>query len=153
MQPTKLVIASILKPVDDTRMYEKFAKTLVQTKKYEINIIGFWSKKSPAISNIIQHPIFKFKRLSIRRWFASILYYRVLIKLKPAILIVTTHELLPASIVYKAFYPSRVIYDVRENYYRNIKYLNTYPAIVKDLLAIWVRCKETLAARFIDHFI
>ena len=31
--------------------------------------------------------------------------------------------------------------------------MNTYPAIIKDLLAIWVRCKETLAARFIDHFI
>jgi hypothetical protein len=35
------VLTSILKPVDDTRMFEKFGVSLGQTNKYDVNIIGF----------------------------------------------------------------------------------------------------------------
>jgi hypothetical protein len=47
MKKTKVVIASILKPIDDSRMYEKFGLSLEQANEYEINIIGFASKNIP----------------------------------------------------------------------------------------------------------
>lgn len=43
---TKKVIAviSVLKPVDDTRNFEKVARSVGNTNKYDINIIGFTQK-------------------------------------------------------------------------------------------------------------
>ena len=61
---------SVLKPVTDSRAFEKVATSLAQTNKYEINIIGFWTKKIPDHSNIRFHPIFHFHRLSPRRLLA-----------------------------------------------------------------------------------
>ena len=51
---TKKVIAiiSVLKPVDDTRNYEKVAASISNTNKYDINIIGFSANKKPANPNI-----------------------------------------------------------------------------------------------------
>lgn len=152
MKRPKLVIASILKPVDDTRMYEKFGKSLGQTNKYEINIIGFWTKKKSDFSNIIFHPIFNFKRLSWKRLFLSFTYLIALVKIRPKIIIITTHELLLPSLFYKLTHRVKIIYDIRENYYANIKYLNAYSPFIKHLLANWVRLKEMMTSSFISHF-
>ncbi len=60
MEQPKLVIASVLKPVTDTRMYEKIGRSIGQTKKYEVNIIGFYRKNLPVELNIKFNPIFNF---------------------------------------------------------------------------------------------
>lgn len=41
----KILIASVLKPADDVRSYSKIGQSLAQTNKYEVNIIGFDSKR------------------------------------------------------------------------------------------------------------
>ena len=51
MSQKTALIASILKPVDDTRLYEKLGKTIGQTTKYRVNIIGFVTKKLPQDSS------------------------------------------------------------------------------------------------------
>ena len=53
-------IISILKPVNDTRMFEKFGLSLGQTNKYDVNIIGFKSKKIKKIKDVRFYPIFSF---------------------------------------------------------------------------------------------
>ena len=95
-----IVVASVLKPVDDVRLYEKFALSLGQTNKYDINIIGFSTKNTPSQSNIKYYPIFKFRRMSIHRVLAPINYWICLRKLQPDLIIVTTAELLPVSCIY-----------------------------------------------------
>lgn len=148
----KIVIASILKPVNDTRMFEKFGLSLGQTNKYEINIIGFSSKKYYNHLNINFYSLFSFKRLNFRRVFSPIIYFFTLIKLKPHLIIVTTPELLVACCVFKAFSKCKLIYDIQENYRSNILYSQVYPPIIKNFLAFSTRKIEIISAKCINHF-
>jgi len=145
----RIVIASVLKPIDDTRMYEKMGKSLATF--YEVHIIGHASICQPVDVPIHFHPSPLFKRLSIKRWLVRWQMLKAIAKLKPDLLIITTHELLLTALLCKLT-GCRIIYDVQENYYRNIRYTAAFPKIVRPLLALYVRCKEYLAAPFIDHF-
>lgn len=117
----KTVIASVLKPVDDTRMYEKLGLSLHQTNRYEVNIIGFVSKNPPPRSDVRFFPVFRMKRGSFRRLLVSFRLLFYLFRLRPALLIATTFEILPAALVYKLFVPRvRLVYDIQENYALNM---------------------------------
>jgi glycosyltransferase involved in cell wall biosynthesis len=153
MELQKLVIASVLKPVTDTRMYEKFGRSISQAKKYEVNIIGFCSKNIPEEEKIIFHPIFNFNRISIKRFFAPIRFFTKVIAIKPSTIIITTHELLIAAVLLKSIFKIDIIYDIQENYYLNIKHTNAFPFLLRDVLARWVRTKEWIVSPFINQFL
>jgi hypothetical protein len=53
----------------------------------------------------------------------------------------------------RILFGTRIIYDVQENYWRNILWTNTFPPVIRHLLAFWVRGKETLLAGFFHLFI
>jgi glycosyltransferase involved in cell wall biosynthesis len=152
---TKKVIAiiSVLKPVDDSRNFEKIATTVGNTNKYDINIIGFLSKKIPTAPNTNFYPIFNFSRLSVKRIFAPLKTFNLLIKLKPEVIIVTCAELLIITVFYKIIFGSKIVYDIQENYYRNIVYSGAYPGLMKYPLAWMIRAFEIITASFIDRFI
>lgn len=117
----KTVIASVLKPVDDTRMYEKLGLSMHQTNRYEINIIGFVSKNLPTTKGIHFYPTFSMKRNSLKRLFASFKLLWLFFKVKPDLIICTTYEILPAALLYKRTRPGcKLIYDVQENYALNV---------------------------------
>ncbi|MDH4058828.1 MAG: glycosyltransferase, partial [Cyclobacteriaceae bacterium] len=80
------------------------------------------------------------------------IFFKVL-KIRPDTLIITTHELLLVSVLLKLFTSCRVLYDVQENYFRNIFYTNTFPPVIRHLLALWVRVKEIIFSPFVNHFI
>lgn len=152
MQKTKLVIASVLKPVDDTRMYEKFGFSLSQTNKYDINIIGFYTKNIPDDRSITFLRLYNFSRLSFKRLLAPLRCFRAFIKLKPQILIINTHELLIVAGLYKILFGCHLLYDIQENYYRNILYTKAFPFLIKPLIASYVRGKEYFSMLFVDHY-
>ena len=147
----RIVIASILKPVDDTRMLEKMGMSL-QLAGYEVTVIGYPSKTPKANAGIKLVPITPFSRLSVGRIKARL---TVLVKAwqqHPDIFIFSTHELLGPALLLKVFSNTTVIYDVRENYYRNIRYGEAFPGLLRWPLATLVRFKEKLLAPMIDHF-
>lgn len=152
---TKKVIAiiSVLKPIDDTRNFEKVAGSISNTNKYDINIIGFSSKNIPSHSGISFYPIFSFKRNSLKRSIATFKIFNYLLKLKPELLVVTTAELLIVSIVYKIIFGAKIVYDIQENYFRNIIYTNSFPTIIKYPVACFVRTIELFSLLFIDKII
>src|SRR5690606_5858672 len=118
----KTVIASVLKPVDDTRMYEKFGLSLQQTYRYEVNIIGFISKNPPEDRDIGFYQIFNFSNSSCMRIFSSFRFEKYLFKIAPSLLIVTTFALLPIAILYKLFnHSTQLVYDVTEIYALNFE--------------------------------
>ena len=82
---TKKVISivSVLKPVDDTRNYEKIATSIGNTNKYDINIIGFTSKNAKPHDSIIFHSLGTFPRLSWSRVYAPFKVYKYYLKVKP----------------------------------------------------------------------
>ncbi len=153
MRKIPLVLGSVLKPVDDTRMYEKLGITLAETNNYEVNIIGFFSKKIPVRKNITFHPIFDFKRTGFIRLGAPWKFLKKLIKLKPELIIVNTHELLLVTVLYRILFGGKIFYDLNENHFRNILYNKHYNTLIKLLLSFWIRSKEYLSAPFINYFL
>jgi hypothetical protein len=147
-----VVIASVLKPVDDTRMYEKFGLTLAGSGKYHVHVLGIASARLTHPS-ITQHPFGPFGRFSLQRIAAPWRILFLTLRLKPDIFIITTHELLYAAMIVRMTRKCRIVYDVQENYYWNILYTSAFPLIAKPFLALYVRAKEALSARFIDHFL
>lgn len=152
---TKKVIAiiSVLKPVDDTRNYEKVARSISNTNKYEINIIGFSTKKNLSTSNINFYPIFNFKRASLSRLIAPFKMLKILLKLKPQLIIVTCPELLIVSVVYKILFGVKIIYDLQENYFLNFVYSGAYSPLLKYPIALFIRLLEMISSLFIDQFV
>lgn len=143
----------MLKPVDDTRMFEKMALSLAVTGQYEIHIIGYPSRETRQHPAVHFHPSRTFNRLSPYRLFIPFLSFAKAVRLRPSLVIITTHELLMFAWLLKLTKRCKIVYDVRENYLRNILFLSTFPLIVRPFLAIYVRIKEILNTPFISRFI
>lgn len=148
----KTVIASVLKPVDDTRMYEKIGLSLQQTNRYEVNIIGFNSKNLPPSSEIVFHPLFSFSNMSWRRLFAPLSILIHLLKIAPTLIIATTFEVLVAAMAYKIICFNKdikLVYDVRENYALNLL-TNKKNTFLIRLLALGIQCIEKISQSYIS---
>jgi len=152
MKKRRIVLASILKPVDETRMFEKLGITLADTGKFDVFILGAHSAQKTVYAGIQFLSFPPFQRLSLHRVAAPWKVLRKLIQIKPDLIIICTHELLLITLVYRMLFKSKVIYDIQENYFRNILHTQAFPVVVRNLVAGWVRLKEKFAAPFIDWF-
>lgn len=153
MKKRRIVLASILKPVDDTRMFEKIGTSLSKVSDYEIFIIGYPGKgDSKSHQRIIQIPLKSFNRISLGRLWAPWQIMKIIYKVKPELLIVNTHELLIVGVLNRIFFGTQIIYDIRENYWRNILHTKVFPVPFRPFLAAWVRLKEILTAPFFHAF-
>src|SRR5436189_206672 len=101
MKKRAIVIASVLKPVNDTRMFEKMGRSLAKTNQWSVHIIGFGDAHSSDEPNITFQPLGSFGRISLRRIFAPIKALMIFHKVKPSSIIITTHELLLSALLYK----------------------------------------------------
>ncbi|MFL5731284.1 MAG: glycosyltransferase [Cytophagaceae bacterium] len=158
----RILIASVLKPVNDPRMYEKFGISISRLEGTEVHICGYreagsWKKeegrggKEDTDRKIAFHPIFEFNRLSFDRVFAPFKFLGILLKVKPQVIIVTTFELLIVTILYRILFGGKILYDIQENYYRNIRFNQTYPPVIRTVLALYTRTMEYLSIPFISH--
>jgi hypothetical protein len=148
----KIAIASTLKPVIEPRAYEKIGKSLANSGRYEVHIIGSLPTTEKLPTNILLYSFVKTKG-AFYRMITPWKILNTLHKIKPEVLIICTHELLFIGILYKLFTGSKLIYDVQENYFLNLIYQKNYPWGIRHLLAIYVRAKEILLANFIDYFL
>ena len=147
----KIALAAVLKPIDDTRMFEKFAQSLC--KSYAVHLIGFEAAIPDQVPiNIHFYPIFHFNRKSNQRWQASKAYLKTLKQIQPDVLIVHAIELLPAACWYSVQNNIPLCYDVRENYWRNIIYQDHYPSLLKYPLAFAVRLLEWSSRLIVKHY-
>jgi glycosyltransferase involved in cell wall biosynthesis len=97
-------------------------------------------------------PLFQFPRFSIQRILSPLKFFLFLKKTKPDLVIINTYELLAVTILAKYLFGLKVIYDVRENYYRNVAYGKSFPQIIRWSLAIAVRFTELFYSLFVDFF-
>ena len=146
----RIVLASVLKPVNDPRMFEKMGQSL--SPHYEVHIIGTKSKTDSSHDNIIFHPLASYTRLSLDRILAPLRILKKILYLKPALLVICTHELLWVVLIAKIFLRCPVVYDIRENYFRNILYTNSFPPILRVFIALYVRIKEWITIPLINNF-
>lgn len=128
-----VLIASTLKPIHDVRAFGKLARSLGETNKYRLFIIGFSPKKPKT------EPGFRFfssmshfdSRLD--RVLAQGRFLLRLLEIRPKILICCTFELIPIAAFFKPILGYKLVYDVQENYLVNLD-LNT--ALTSDIKRI-----------------
>ncbi|MBF9254751.1 glycosyltransferase [Pontibacter sp. 172403-2] len=154
MSEKRILLASLLKPVNEVRMYEKLGLSLCRLPQAQVHLCGFQAAiPVDAPPNIYFHPVFGFKRLHFGRAKAQWLYYRLLRRLKPHLIIACTHELLLPSMYYARRYKCKLVYDVQENYTLNLTAQHNYRPGLKHLMAAGVRSIENAAAGSIDHYL
>ncbi|UOQ70781.1 glycosyltransferase [Hymenobacter cellulosilyticus] len=151
MQPTTFLLASVLKPLDDTRMYGKYGRTLVgrAAETHTVHIAGRWAPTpANAPAGLQFHSLLRGSRLSWQRLAAQLRYWRLLGRLQPDVVVVHAPELLPLTLLWQRLRPGQrqFLYDVRENYALNIRTQQVYPSWLRDWLAALVRRLETAAA-------
>jgi hypothetical protein len=152
MSQTQIVIASVLKPLKDPRLYYRFAISMRETNKYLINIIGFSIKKETDEKNIKFHSVFWKNRNHPSRAIVSLRLIKKLFTVKPKLVIITTFELLPLTVIGKWLLGYTLVYDIRENYILNLDQNKTLKGWKKDLSKVLVRLIESCSNPFIDHY-
>ncbi len=147
----RIVLASVLKPLDDPRMFEKFARTLA--RHYEVHIIGYNSGlPQGAARNIYFHPLPRFPKNNLRRLWLHGFILKKILSVKPHLLVVHAVELLPVAVLYKLRFFRPVVYDVRENYFRNIRHQPVYQHWWRLPLAVCTRLLEMLSWPLVSCF-
>ena len=142
-----ILLASVLKPVDDTRMMGKFARTLAALGA-RVAVAGQATAAARPGAGITLHPIFSGARLSLARLLAQARYWRLLGQLRPLLVVVHAPELLPLTLLWQALGGGReFIYDIRENYALNVGTQQVYHGLAKRALAAGLRWVEGIAAR------
>ena len=149
----KIVIASVLKPLKDSRAYYKFGLSLRETNKYRVNIIGFSSKNEPQEGNISFHPLLEKGRKSTKRMLAGFRFLLKLLAIRPKLVIITTYELLPFAVLAKKLMGFRLIYDIQENYVMNLDNNPSLSGFKKSLFAFFIGKTERLFMSAVDHFL
>ncbi|RYU80453.1 glycosyltransferase [Hymenobacter persicinus] len=147
--PTVVLLASVLKPTDDTRMHEKFGRTLAQRPGWQVHVAGRAAPPSAeAPPNLHAHPLLNGSRLSLARLGAQARYWRLLGRLQPDLVVVHAPELLPLTVLWQWLRPARrrFIYDVRENYALNVTTQQVYGGLTRRGLATALRWVEARAA-------
>ena len=157
-----VLLASVLKPVDDTRMRGKLAETLLERAAVQVHVAGrrtmgdtvsgvaagFDTAPAAATSRLLLHPIFAGSRLSLGRLAAQGRYWQLLRRLRPDLVVVCAPELLPLTLLWQTLGRGRkFIYDIRENYALNVTTQAVYGGWQRRLLAAGLRWVEGLAAR------
>lgn len=147
------VIASILKPVNDTRLYEKLGLSMRESNKYQVIIIGFGIKKLPSHSGIRFHSLYQGPRLGLGRLLAPWKFLLKLLRLRPDLTVACTPELLLPAVLYKIFFRTKLWYDVQENYRKNVQYQSAYPRLLKPFLKLAIWMTEMGTRPFIDQYL
>jgi len=145
-----VLLASVLKPLDDTRMHGKLARTVADglPASASVWVAGRQVPLPAAASSFRFASLLRGSRLSLGRLLAQWRYWRLLRQVRPALVIVTAPELLPLTLLWQRLGRGRqFIYDIQENYALNIRSQGVYPAGLRGLLASLLRRIETAAAR------
>jgi len=152
LKKIKIVVASILKPANDVRMCSKLGKSLVDSGNFELHSIGahIHANASHAITLYFLPAC---KRISWKRVLQPLRVFKLLWRIKPQLVIVATHELLWVGVLMKILTRCKLVYDVQENYYRNILFTNAFPKLLRYVLALYVRGKEIIVTPWVDHFV
>ncbi len=132
-------------------MAEKIGRSLVQSGLYEVTIIGYGSSGPPP-QELETLSLGRFGRLSVTRWWSRWRVFKMASNKRPTVFIFGTFELIVPALALKVIFGTKVIYDVRENYYLNILHSEALPLLLRWPLAFLVRSLEKLTAPAIDHY-
>jgi len=149
----KILIASFLKPVNDIRSYEKIAQSLATNSSYSVYCIGYPAKIELSDNKVKLLPLSYFNKSGFSRVMARWEAYKLYVKVKPELIIVNSPDLLLVTCAYKILFGAKIIYDIRENYFRNLWFQKNYFWGLRHALALLVRTKEIILSPLFSHFL
>lgn len=115
-----VLIASSLKPAKDTRAYGKLGLSLRETGLYRLSFMGFSQFPIENCEDEIFYSSFSKVHSTWERISSQIRFLRILLKVRPKILICCTYEYLPLASFFKGILGYKLVYDVQENYVKNL---------------------------------
>jgi len=115
-----VLIASSLKPVKDTRAYGKLGLSLRETGLYRLSFMGFSQFPIENCEDEIFYSSFSKVHSTWERISSQIRFLRILLKVRPKILICCTYEYIPIASFFKGILGYNLVYDVQENYVKNL---------------------------------
>ncbi|MDR7130249.1 glycosyltransferase involved in cell wall biosynthesis [Algoriphagus sp. 4150] len=116
-----VLIASSLKPAKDTRAWGKLGLSLRETGLYGLSFMGFSHFKEEKEAETHLYSSLSDSNSSWARIASQIKFLKILLKVRPKILICCTYEYLPIASFFKRFLAYKLVYDVQENYVKNLE--------------------------------
>ncbi|MEB2786413.1 hypothetical protein [Algoriphagus persicinus] len=115
-----VLIASSLKPAKDTRAWGKLGLSLRETGLYHLNFMGFSQFPTENCEDENYFTSLTKIHSTWARLFSQLKFAKILLKVLPKILIVCTYEYLPIASFFKRILGYKLVYDVQENYVKNL---------------------------------
>lgn len=146
-----VLIAAVLKPVDDIRLFHKLAKAIVSSGKYQVLVAAKGGGYVSSAEGITTTTLFSGRRNNwTSRMMAGFRLWKLVQLHQPEVLVISTVELIWVGILYKRVRPSaQLIYDVQENYGANVLLTSTYPAWLRKSLATAITTLESWASDYL----
>ncbi|SFT51718.1 hypothetical protein SAMN04489724_1108 [Algoriphagus locisalis] len=116
-----VLIASSLKPAKDTRAWGKLGLSLRETGLYRLNFMGFSQLPLENCKDEKYYTSVSSTHSTWGRLFSQVNFVKALLKVRPKILICCTYEFLPAASFFKRIVGYKLVYDVQENYIKNLE--------------------------------
>ncbi len=115
-----VLIASSLKPAKDTRAWGKLGLSLRETEQFTLSFMGFsqfpvGNCKDEKYYSSVSNTNSVWARIS-----SQFRFLRILLMDRPKILICCTYEYLPIAAFFKGILGYKLVYDVQENYVKNL---------------------------------
>ncbi len=145
----KILLASVLKPADDVRMYKKIGKTLLKAG-FEVGLFGFKANEEIRDAKILYEA--DFSRLNFRRFFIGLKFLKAIKRFRPSSVLVCAPELLPFALLAKCRYSCRIYVDLQENYFKNLHFQEHYSFVTRHFFSHLVRLSEKIFYPFCDAF-
>ena len=146
-----VLIASSLKPAKDTRAWGKLGLSLRETGLYRLNFMGF---SQIPLENCEDEKYYYSLSKGYSKWgriFSQLKFASVLVKVLPEILIVCTYEYLPLASFFRRIFGYKLVYDVQENYIKNLDLNPELSLVKKSNLSQLIRKAESVKG--IDLFL
>ncbi len=143
-KPIPILLASSLKPVKDVRAWDKLGHSLRETNTYSLNIIGFSGKMLEQEDGV---NFFSSKSSFHSNWqraISQLRFIRLLIQIRPRVLICCTYEYLPVSALFKKLLNFKLVYDVQENYVANLDLNPNLTAKAKERATRIIKNSESI---------
>jgi glycogen synthase len=152
-RPLVIVLASLLKPLGEPRLAQKLAPTLAQW--HLVHVVAPASEGPSPASLVREHALAPYARGWRARLAQVRAHWRQWRQLAPQVLVVSSPELLLPAVLYtRTVAPrARLLYDVRENYFYNLRYQAVYPPWLKYPLAYALRAIELATRPFVAYYL
>lgn len=154
LESRKVCHLTVLNPAIHSRIFYKEALTQAKAG-YQVAIIGQDDAREPYTHQGVKIiPIGRFKRQSPQRFKSRKRIAELARAEKADCYQIHTPELLTIGAKIKQERPEvKLIYDMHEDYYLNIRYGGYYPPVLRNFIASWVRSREMKLSNIYDHVI